>query len=79
MTGSGLLGGPIPDMLTAIKTGKDSFTGRDIIDEHMTAGEKLSAMLTYLYGMAMPPWLTGVAPTGHQYPSSLWVEDWGVK
>jgi peptide/nickel transport system substrate-binding protein len=27
----------------------------------------------------MPPWLTGVAPTGHQYPSSLWVEDWGVK
>ena len=27
----------------------------------------------------MPPWLTGVAPTGHQYPSSLWVENWGVK
>ncbi|MEQ9555850.1 MAG: peptide ABC transporter substrate-binding protein [Rhodospirillales bacterium] len=27
----------------------------------------------------MPPWLTGVAPTGHQYPTSLWVEDWGVK
>ena len=27
----------------------------------------------------MPRWLTGVTPTGHQYPTSLWVENWGVK
>ncbi len=27
----------------------------------------------------MPKWLTGVEPTGHQYATSLWVEDWGVK
>ncbi len=27
----------------------------------------------------MPKWLTGVAPTGHQDPSPLWVEDWGAK
>lgn len=27
----------------------------------------------------MPKWLTGVAPTGHQYTTSLWVENWGVK
>lgn len=24
----------------------------------------------------MPPWLKGVEPTGHQYPSTLWVENW---
>lgn len=24
----------------------------------------------------LPPWLTGVTPTGHQYPTSMWVEDW---
>jgi peptide/nickel transport system substrate-binding protein len=24
----------------------------------------------------LPPWLKGVRPTGHQYPSTLWVEDW---
>ncbi len=24
----------------------------------------------------MPRWLKGVAPTGHQYPTTLWVEDW---
>ena len=23
-----------------------------------------------------PVWLEGVVPTGHQYPSTLWVEDW---
>jgi peptide/nickel transport system substrate-binding protein len=24
----------------------------------------------------LPPWLEGVTPTGHQYPTTLWVEDW---
>ena len=24
----------------------------------------------------LPRWLKGVAPTGHQYPSTLWVETW---
>ncbi|MBK1668376.1 hypothetical protein CKO28_10050 [Rhodovibrio sodomensis] len=27
----------------------------------------------------LPPWLTGVEPTGHQYPTTLWVEDWGIR
>jgi peptide/nickel transport system substrate-binding protein len=27
----------------------------------------------------LPLWLDGVTPTGNQYPSSLWVEDWTVK
>jgi peptide/nickel transport system substrate-binding protein len=26
----------------------------------------------------LPKWLTGIVPTGHQYPTTLWVEDWGV-
>ncbi|MDA0702546.1 MAG: peptide ABC transporter substrate-binding protein [Proteobacteria bacterium] len=26
----------------------------------------------------MPKWLDGVRPTGHQYPSTLWVEEWRV-
>ena len=26
----------------------------------------------------MPKWLTGVQPTGHQFPTTLWVEDWAV-
>jgi len=26
----------------------------------------------------LPRWLKGVEPTGHQYPTTLWVEDWSV-
>ncbi|MCP5373885.1 MAG: peptide ABC transporter substrate-binding protein, partial [Hyphomicrobiales bacterium] len=24
----------------------------------------------------LPKWLRGLTPTGHQFPSSLWAEDW---
>ena len=27
----------------------------------------------------LPKWLTGLRPTGNQYPSTLWVTDWGVQ
>lgn len=27
----------------------------------------------------IPHWLTGIVPTGHQDPTTYWVEDWGVK
>ena len=27
----------------------------------------------------MPKWLSGVTPTGHQYPSTLWIENWTAK
>ena len=27
----------------------------------------------------LPKWLAGVRPTGHQYPSTLWVEEWTVR
>jgi peptide/nickel transport system substrate-binding protein len=26
----------------------------------------------------IPNWLEGVTPTGHQYPTTLWIEDWRV-
>ncbi len=26
----------------------------------------------------LPVWLKGVEPTGHQYPTTLWIEDWHV-
>lgn len=27
----------------------------------------------------VPKWLTGIVPTGHQDPTTYWIEDWGVK
>lgn len=40
--------------------------------------EDLPALPLYFRANAfvMPPWLKGVTPTGHQYPSTLWVEHW---
>jgi len=40
--------------------------------------EKLPALPLYFRADAfvLPPWLEGIRPTGHQYPTTLWVEDW---
>lgn len=27
----------------------------------------------------LPKWLKGIEPTGHQYPTTLWVEHWGIE
>jgi peptide/nickel transport system substrate-binding protein len=43
--------------------------------------EELPAIPLYFRANAflMPKWLTGVTPTGHQYPTSLWIETWGAE
>jgi peptide/nickel transport system substrate-binding protein len=40
--------------------------------------EQLPSLPLYFRADAfiLPPWLKGLVPTGHQYPSTLWVEDW---
>ncbi len=40
--------------------------------------EELPALPLYFRAQPhiMPTWLKGVRPTGHQYPASLWVEEW---
>ncbi|MEX2009266.1 MAG: peptide ABC transporter substrate-binding protein [Dongiaceae bacterium] len=43
--------------------------------------EELPALPLYFRAQAfiLPKWLEGVTPTGHQGPSTLWVERWRVK
>ena len=43
-----------------------------------TYAEDLPVLPLYFRANAfvMPKWLSGVTPTGHQYPSTLWVENW---
>ena len=45
--------------------------------QHLYASE-LPAIPLYFRADAyiLPTWLAGVRPTGHQYPSTLWVEQW---
>ena len=40
--------------------------------------EELPALPLYFRAepFVIPKWLKGIEPTGHQYPSTLWVEDW---
>jgi len=40
--------------------------------------EQLPVLPLYFRANAfiMPKWLKGVTPTGHQYPSTLWIENW---
>ena len=48
--------------------------------QHIYANE-LPVLPLYFRANAyiLPKWLTGVKPTGHQYSTTLWVENWGVK
>lgn len=57
---TGLAGGLIPSLLYALKTGKDLFTGEDIISPLEKTSPKLTAMaLTkYLWNQSMPPMLS---------------------
>lgn len=43
-----------------------------------TYAEDLPVLPLYFRANAfiMPKWLKGVTPTGHQYPSTLWIENW---
>jgi peptide/nickel transport system substrate-binding protein len=43
-----------------------------------TYAEELPVLPLYFRANAfvMPKWLSGVTPTGHQYPSTLWIENW---
>ena len=48
--------------------------------QHIYANE-LPVLPLYFRANAyiLPKWLTGVEPTGHQYSTTLWVENWGGK
>ena len=63
----GLLGGPIPDLIAAIKTGKDSFTGKDIFNPLDPAGKQAGDLMNYLWRMSMPTFMTDIGFAGHMY------------
>jgi len=46
-----------------------------------TYADQLPVLPLYFRANAfvMPRWLAGVTPTGHQYPSTLWVENWSAE
>jgi len=67
MQGSGLLGGPLPDIIAAIKTNKDPFSKKEIVNEFDPPARQAAALMGYIYSMAMPTWLTNYGFAGHMY------------
>jgi len=63
----GIFGGPVPEVITAIKGGTDSFTGRPIYYEGDPPQQQFEDILLYLARMAAPSWLTDRGAVGHMY------------
>jgi hypothetical protein len=55
-----LTGGPILSSIYSLATGKDPFSDRNIWEEDMTAGEKVTSAASHLWNVAAPP----IAPGG---------------
>lgn len=65
--GTGIFSGPLPDMITAIKTNTDPFTKKPIINEFDPPEKQIASMMGYLYQMSAPTWLTDIGFAGHMY------------
>ena len=61
---TGMLGGPIPDAIVAIKTNKDPFTQTDIINEQDPPKKQVIDFMIYTWRLLMPTWLTDVGFAG---------------
>ena len=63
----GVFGGPVPQIMVAMKTGKDTFTGYSIFEPTDPPRIKAIKILNYSWRLAMPTWLTDIGFTGHMY------------
>ena len=61
---SGVFGGPLPQIISAIQTNIDPFTKREIVNEYDPESKQLADMMLYAYRMAAPTWLTDIGFAG---------------
>lgn len=64
---SGVLGGPIPDLIAALKTNQDPFTNRPIANPADPPKYQLASWMNYLWRAAAPTWMTDIGAAGHLY------------
>lgn len=72
----GIFGGPVPDIITAAKTGIDPFTKRPIADPGDPAWQQGVAIMNYVWSMAAPPFLTA---NGFLSPMGVFDKRYGGK
>jgi hypothetical protein len=61
----GFLSGPVPSLITALHTGIDPFTGKEIVNDFDPKSKQLASTLNYAWRMAAPTWLTDIGVAGH--------------
>jgi hypothetical protein len=64
---AGVFGGPVPDLLAAIKTGIDPFTKRPIMDPRDPPSKQAADLMSYLWRMAAPTWVTDIGAATKLY------------
>lgn len=64
---SGILGGPIPDLISAIQTGVDPFTKQPISNPADPPEKQLGDIMQYVWRLGAPTWLTDIGAAGHLY------------
>jgi len=55
----GILGGPVPKIIGAFLTGKDGYTGKDIMNPGESASNQIFDMMKYMGNMVAPNFLSG--------------------
>ncbi|CAK0755462.1 hypothetical protein CCP3SC15_2070004 [Gammaproteobacteria bacterium] len=55
---AGVFSGPVTDIIVAIRTGKDPFTGREIWNKGDPPERQLISIMNYVWNMAVPPFMT---------------------
>jgi hypothetical protein len=63
----GILSGPVPDILAAMKTNIDPFTQQEIVDPRGSAGQKAADAFMYAWSVAMPTFLSHHGLAGNIY------------
>ena len=61
---SGVLGGPVPQMITAIQSNIDPFTQKEIVKSEDPPERQVADMFNYLWRMSAPTWVTDIGFAG---------------
>ena len=64
---TGILGGPVPSIISAIQTNKDPFTQKEIVNKNDPGAKQISSIMAYLYNLSMPTWVTNNGFAGKMY------------
>jgi hypothetical protein len=61
---TGIAGGPLPNLLSAMQQGRDPFTGREIYNKGDPSAYQIASILLYMWDLNMPTMITRIGAAG---------------